>query len=634
MSMIKYILSRLGLFSMVTLTIGLSGAVAQGASGPVALELWGMTYAGGQNSVGAIFKTASDGTNYSAQFYFSTADGSHPMGSLVQAANGKLYGMTNEGGANSYGVLFEFDPVSGTYAKKVEFNGSGNGSYPDGDLIEAGNGKFYGLTYLGGQFNNGVLFEYDALTSTYTKKIDLNASVTGGQPMGSLLKAANGKLYGLTVYGGANNNGVLFEFDPTTGALTVKFDFDGSSNGSLPRGSLMQASNGYLYGMTYAGGANDQGVIFKYDLDAGVLTKTFDFDQTAGGAHSPQGALTEAPNGKLYGLTEQGGSGNTGLLFTFDVSTNLIAPIFSFTQPYGTGPQGTLTLTSDGKLYGMTNAGGVNSAGTVFEVDPSANTYTKKSDLIDATGEFPIYGKLMVFRNSQQIKFDTVAAKTVGDGPFTISATASSGLPVTYSVNSSKTTIAGDVITIVSAGRDTVTATQSGNYTFLEASAILSFCINPVKPVVTITHDRGMVVLNSSAATGNQWYVDGAVIANATTNTFTPTRSGTYKVQASADDCVSAFSDDNIEVVTGDLKFGPGLLSIYPNPTNDFMVLSGIEGGVSDIAVIDVLGRSISIKLERFENLATADVRALSPGLYVIRIEAQNNIQQLKFIKQ
>jgi len=630
----NYILSRLSFFSMVMLTIGLSGAIAQGTSGPAALELWGMTYAGGQNSVGVIFKTASDGTNYAAQFYFSIGDGSHPMGSLVQAVNGKLYGMTSEGGANNDGVLFEFDPVSGTYTKKVEFNGNGNGSYPYGDLMEADNGKFYGLTYLGGKFNNGVLFEYDVLTSTYTKKIDFNGSITGGQPFGSLLKASNGKFYGMTVSGGANNKGVLFEFDPSTGTLKVKFDFDGSSNGSLPRGSLMQASNGYLYGMTYTGGANDQGIIFKYDLVSGVLTKTFDFDQTAGGAHSPQGALTEAPNGKLYGLTEQGGSGSTGLLFAFDVSTNLIAPIFSFTQPNGTGPQGTLTLASNGKLYGMTNAGGANSAGTIFEVDPTTNTFTKKSDLIDATGEFPIYGKPMVFRNSQQIIFDPVAAKTMGDAPFTISATASSGLPVSYSVSSSRTSIAGNMIMIVSPGRDTVTATQSGNYAFLQASAILSFCINPVKPVVTVTHDGASVVLNSSAATGNQWYVDGAVIANATYAAFTPTQSGTYKVQASADDCASAFSDDDNEVVTGDLKFGPGLFSIYPNPTNDFIVLSGIEAGVSDAAVIDVLGRSTSIKLERFQNQATADVRPLPSGLYVIRIAVQNNIQQLKFIKK
>jgi len=220
----------------------------------------------------------------------------------------------------------------------------------------------------------------------------------------------------------------------------------------------------------------------------------------------------------------------------------------------------------------MTNAGGANSAGTIFEVDPSTNTFTKKSDLIDATGALPIYGKLMVFRSSQQIMFDPFAAKTMGDGPFTISATASSGLAVSYSVSSSKTSIAGNVITIVSPGRDTVAATQSGNFAFLPASAILSFCINPVKPVVTITHDGGSVVMNSSACHGQsmvrRWRRHCECHPPAT---LTPTQSGIYKVQASADDCASAFSDDNNEVVTGDLKFGPGLFSIYPNPT---MILS------------------------------------------------------------
>jgi hypothetical protein len=283
----------------------------------------------------------------------------------------------------------------------------------------------------------------------------------------------------------------------------------------------------------------------------------------------------------------------------------------------------------------MTNAGGANSAGAIFEFDPSTNTYTRKSDLIEASGAYPIFGKLMIYRNSQQITFGPIAAKTMGDAPFTFSTTASSGLPVSYSITSGKTSIAGNVITIVSPGRETITASQSGNDVFIEAPpASQSFCINPVKPVIIVTHDGGSVVLNSSASMGNQWYADGAAIAGANNGALTPTETGAYKVQTSVDDCVSAFSDEDFELVTGDLNFGAEPFSIYPNPSNDFIVLSGVARQLSDAVVIDVLGRSTRIKLERFQNQATADVRTLSSGLYVIRISAQNGIQQLKFIKQ
>jgi len=47
----------------------------------------------------------------------------------MQASNGKLYGMTSSGGSNNSGVLFEFDPATGTYTKKLDFDGS-NGSRP------------------------------------------------------------------------------------------------------------------------------------------------------------------------------------------------------------------------------------------------------------------------------------------------------------------------------------------------------------------------------------------------------------------------------------------------------------------------------------------------------------------------
>ena len=44
------------------------------------------------------------------------------MGSLIQASDGKLYGMTSHGGSNGYGVIFSFDPSTSTYTKLKDFD--------------------------------------------------------------------------------------------------------------------------------------------------------------------------------------------------------------------------------------------------------------------------------------------------------------------------------------------------------------------------------------------------------------------------------------------------------------------------------------------------------------------------------
>ena len=69
-------------------------------------------------------------------------------------------------------------------------------------------------------------------------------------PYGSLMQASDGKLYGMTTNGGSSSdNGVIFSFDPSSSTYTKLKDFD-NTNGANPYGSLMQASDGKLYGMT------------------------------------------------------------------------------------------------------------------------------------------------------------------------------------------------------------------------------------------------------------------------------------------------------------------------------------------------------------------------------------------------
>jgi len=364
-------------------------------------ELWGMTYQGGSGG-GLIIKTDGNGNNYEVVKSFIDYPGKNPYYTeLCQASNGNLYGMTYQGGANNMGVLFEYDPATDTYTKKLDFTGPINGSNPRGSLMQATNGKLYGMTYQGGSNNMGVLFEYDPATNNYTKKLDFAGATNGSYPQGSLMQATNGQLYGMTYGGGANGWGVLFEYDPVTNTYTKKLDFAGATTGSNPQGSLMQATNGKLYGMTYGGGVNNLGVLFEYDPATNNYTKELDFAGVTSGSN-PQGSLMQATNGQLYGMTYIGGLYNMGVLFEYDPSTNTYTKKLNFEGTItGRNPHGSLIQATNSKLYGMTSGGGINYMGTLFEYDPATNTYTKKLNFAGATnGNYP-YGSLMQATNGQ-----------------------------------------------------------------------------------------------------------------------------------------------------------------------------------------------------------------------------------------
>jgi uncharacterized repeat protein (TIGR03803 family) len=355
-------------------------------------EFYGLLSVGGDYSTGAIFKTDENGENLRILYNpVVNANGYHPLGDLYQASNGKYYGMTLMGGRYQVGTLFEFEPENGNYINKYDFNNA-NGNFPKGNLIQAKNGRLYGMTSSGGGYNAGVLFEFDLLNGVYTKKIDFNGEMYGSNPEGSLVLSSNGKLYGMTYSGGVYDKGVLFEFDPVTGSFVKKIDFDGEVYGAWPHGSLIQADDNKLYGMTSSGSVNDDGVIFEYDPGTDGYIKKIDFGASDGGK-KPYGTLFQAANGKIYGMTTSGGTSNAGVIFEWNISSNELVTRVNMDGVDGNEPRGALIEAENGKMYGMTTRGGISGKGVLFEWDPVTNIYQKRHDFIsDKLGA--VYGSL------------------------------------------------------------------------------------------------------------------------------------------------------------------------------------------------------------------------------------------------
>src|SRR5205085_1944457 len=131
-----------------------------------------------------------------------------PYGSFVAANDGKLYGMASNGGSNGFGTIFSIDPITSEFVKLKDLDGV-NGSYPFGSFIQASNGKLYGTTEYGANLSPGAIFSFEPISTTYTRLADFDTARTGGFPSGNLLQASDGKIYGMTGEGGSKNLGTV-----------------------------------------------------------------------------------------------------------------------------------------------------------------------------------------------------------------------------------------------------------------------------------------------------------------------------------------------------------------------------------------------------------------------------------------
>jgi len=355
------------------------GSVMQASDG----MLYGMITTGGAstyvpNGCGVLFQYNSAASTYTEKVVFSgTSTGCYPYGSLIQASDGMFYGMTQNGGTSmncipGCGALFQYNPITSIYTKKLDFTDTTNGGTPWGSLMQASDGMLYGMAYEGGVHGDGVLFQYNPTTSIYTKKLDFDSTTTGSFPYGTLIQASDGMLYGLASNGGVYGFGTLFQYNPVTSVCTKKLDFDTATTGGFPTGSLMQASDGMLYGMTSLGGASNTctygcGVLFQYNPTTGVYTKKLDFANDSIHGTNPHGSLIQASNGMLYGMTYYGGVNNYGVIFQYNPNTSLYTKQFDFADTLGVWPWGDLKQASDGMLYGMASYGGGIGWGVLFK---------------------------------------------------------------------------------------------------------------------------------------------------------------------------------------------------------------------------------------------------------------------------
>jgi uncharacterized repeat protein (TIGR03803 family) len=602
-------------------------------------KMYGLASRGGSGNAGVLFEYDYATNTYTKKHEFIySPDGVRPQGSLTLASDGKLYGVTRLGGATNDGIVFEIDPATDTYIKRADFSNATTGSYPEASLFLGVNGKLYGATRRGPANNSGGLFEFDP--STYSLKSLSVFDITKGLTMyGKLTQTDDGKLWGLTSAGGAsfpNSGGVLFEFDPVSNTYVKKVDLV-NATGTEPLGGLTLASNGKLYGLTSKGGANGSGVLFEYDRTSNTYTKKIDFSSVSG--TNPHATLTEV-NGKLYGMTYEGGVNNIGVLFEYDLLTSAYTKKHDFATSTGAYPKGSLLLASNGKLYGTTLYGGFDVRGVIFEYDVTAGTYTVRKDFpnlghafLEITSLTQTYKAL---RRDQTITFAEIPAKKIGDPAFSASASATSALEVKFTSASDKITVSGNTITLLKAGSVTLIASQPGNVSFNVAPEVQrTFCINPANPAITIIGENtDNVKLNSTNPTGNQWFLNGSAIPSATQSTWDPITEGVYTVMTTVDGCSSELSNQVSLIVTGVLETTESKIKMYPNPADSQLILELPADSHSCILQLLHPDGSVLQTLETTQQTVEWELHGLAAGLYIVRVRHIGKTEHHKLVKR
>lgn len=373
---------------------------------------------------GEVFRVTPAGTVNVLYGFNNTTDGGYPWAPPIMASDGNLYGVTQGTTPVAYKITMpaaSFSVLANLPAASVA------------PLIVGSDGNFYGTTQIGGKFNEGTVFQ---LTKKGVLKIIYNfgtATNDGTSPTGPVMQAADGKLYGTAYWGGASGQGTVYSMTTSGGSYKTLHSFTGT-DGAHSSSSLVQGSDNFLYGVTYAGGVNGDGAFFKINTTGTTYADIHDFDgKTSGG--SPGSSLLLHTNGTIYGWGAVGPK--EGVLYSMSVGLKPFASLVVITSgkvgqsvgiigqgfstatgvKFGTGP-GTFSVVSDTYMTAAPAAGATTGKVTILE--PSGNlTTAQKYKVVPSIKTFsPTSGTVgtsvvitgVSLTQTSAVKFGTVAA--------------------------------------------------------------------------------------------------------------------------------------------------------------------------------------------------------------------------------
>ncbi len=347
---------------------------------------------------------------------FGTDDktGSNPPGGVILAGDGWLYGLTTRGGTNNQGTVYALAPDGTGYRALKHFQGS-DGATPAGQLLDGGDGSLYGVTGQGGDSTNGVIFRLDRASGQFVVLHSLAADRSeGALPLGGLTALPGLAVAGVASQGGAHGAGTLFRLSRDGEDFEVLHHFGaGTNDGRTPKSRLLLASDGFLYGTTEAGGAANAGTLFRISPNGSGYQVLHEFQPPTEG-RAPDFGLVEGLDGRLYGVTAAGGTDNLGTVYRFRPTDKTLEVLRHFRladRGLGYRPSALLFNPAKSLLWGTTLSGGTNEGGVFFQIKPDGSDYQVLAHLGSSSSGRFAFGELALTPDGR------VISATLAGGP-------------------------------------------------------------------------------------------------------------------------------------------------------------------------------------------------------------------------
>ena len=270
-------------------TVALTVRSVQGAFTYIDLQAQGSdVYGGGQGysstgPVGTLDFYFQEGITYPASVTavhaFSGTDGANPFYAPIVGNDGNLYGTTAEVYSGGSGTVYMLSPDGATFTTLHTFDGA-DGAGPEGGLLQASDGFLYGTTVNRGPNGGGTVFKISTDGTMFATLHAFGGGVFGG-PYFGLIQADDGFLYGTASADGAFGDGTVFAVSTDGTTFRTVHSFSGG-DGADPSCTLVEGLDGNLYGTTISGGTNDDGVVFMVSRDGQTFKTLHSFDGSDG----------------------------------------------------------------------------------------------------------------------------------------------------------------------------------------------------------------------------------------------------------------------------------------------------------------------------------------------------------------
>jgi uncharacterized repeat protein (TIGR03803 family) len=333
-------------------------------------RLYGATFRGGPIGSGSVYAVNFDGTGFEVLHGFNSDDGYGPDGELAIVGS-RIFGTTTVGGlaADPAGVIYAIDTDGTDFQVLHHFNQTDGitpsaGAIPYGGALPLAN-KLFGTTNNGGANGLGVLFSINQDGSDYRVLHEfLGGPNDGSSPVGHPILVGS-RLVGTTVVGGDHDLGTIYSVNMDGSDFRLLREFSGDAlDGASPSARLLQVGD-RLYGGVNGTRLGEWGSLFSIALDGSDYRTLHQFAFVDG--YQISEALT-SDGERLYGVTFSGGSASEGVAFSLKLDGSDFHVLHEFTEtPDGETPDAPLTLIED-TLYGITHLGGRFDAGTVFAI--------------------------------------------------------------------------------------------------------------------------------------------------------------------------------------------------------------------------------------------------------------------------